>query len=290
MNNAIQPDTLILEGGSLKCAFTAGILDVFMAADYFPFTQLYGVSSGAMALSFYAANQPRNFISIARNLVEDDKFVSFTSVWSEQGMMNLQYLQRYTEANFPLDEAAATKRLKGRKAIIVTASHEDATSHYHEAKQGKWKRYLMASAALPFITKGRVKINGAWHFDGGYTDALPIQKALENGAKNILLIRTRPLTSRIDRSYTDYFGSYWHSDNEALSELFYHGHELYNASADFLASPPPKGVTWAQIAPKEALATDRMMVWKSHVDEDYRQGLEAGLSWLHHWSYGQEED
>ena len=40
--NKMNFDALVLEGGSLKCAFTAGILDVLMDSDFPEFKYYYG--------------------------------------------------------------------------------------------------------------------------------------------------------------------------------------------------------------------------------------------------------
>ena len=48
-------DTLLLEGGSLRCAFTAGVLDAFAAVGFGDFNRIYAVSAGAMAVTSFLA-------------------------------------------------------------------------------------------------------------------------------------------------------------------------------------------------------------------------------------------
>ena len=107
-------DTLVLEGGSLKCAFTAGILDVLMDTDYPEFKSYYGVSSGSMAMSYLLSKQRSHFIKVTRALVEDPNFISYRNTFSQQGLMNLDFLQRYVNDTFPFDEAAADRNSEGK--------------------------------------------------------------------------------------------------------------------------------------------------------------------------------
>ena len=40
---------------------------------------------------------------------------------------------------------------------------------------------LVASSSLPMVTRGKVKFRGEWMFDGGYSDPLPLDKAIGDG-------------------------------------------------------------------------------------------------------------
>ena len=275
-----QPDTLVLEGGALRCAFTAGILDVFMAHKFMPFKRLIGVSSGAMAMSFYASGQSRHFIQISRAMVEDPDFISYSGVWSEDGMMNLRHLQRYTDSHYPLNEEAVRNRLHDADIQIVVASKETGEARYLTPSPGAWRQQLLASATLPFITQGRVEIDGHWMFDGGYADPIPVERALACGSKDVLVIRTRPAAERVDQSYIDWFGTWWYRDNPALRRLFANWHKNYNRIADMLAAPAPPGLHWTQLAPPQALASDGYAPKHADVDLDYRLGLEIGMEYL----------
>ena len=79
MANSSTFDTLIIEGGSLRCAFTAGVLDAFAAVDFMPFHTYYGVSAGSMALTAFMSGQRKHFIDLASQLVDDGHFISFYS-------------------------------------------------------------------------------------------------------------------------------------------------------------------------------------------------------------------
>ena len=98
-------DTLILEGGSLRCAFTAGVLDTFAVVGYDRFQQYYAVSAGTMALTSFLSGQRKHFIDVACHMVEDGEFIRFSSAFKEEGMMNLAHLFDHVRRNRPLERS-----------------------------------------------------------------------------------------------------------------------------------------------------------------------------------------
>jgi predicted patatin/cPLA2 family phospholipase len=273
-------DALVLEGGSLKCAFSAGILDVMLDANFPEFQYYYGVSSGSMAMSYFIAKQRKNFIKVSRALVENPEFLSYKNTFSEQGLMNLDFLKGYVNDSFPFNEAAADNNSQGKTVVIVATDHKTGEPHYLKPSEGKWLNYMMASSTLPMITKGKTNVDGTWMFDGGYSDGIPLKKAIADGAKNILVIRTRPAKMKIDKSYVSLMAEYWNYDNDNISDLFSQGYKRYNKCVDFLNGPKPEGINWHQIAPPTELRSDGFYLHVQDVDADYRLGLEMGLNFL----------
>ena len=59
-----------------------------------------GVSSGAMALSYYIANQYKQYFSISSSVFSNVKFLNYKNTFSEQGYMNLSFLEKYVKKNY----------------------------------------------------------------------------------------------------------------------------------------------------------------------------------------------
>ena len=273
-------DTIILEGGSLKCAFTAGILDILLDFDYPVFEHYFGVSSGSMAMSYFISKQKKHFIKVARAVVEDANFISYTNTFSEQGLMNLEYLEKYVESTFPFDEDAADLNSKEKNVRIITTDYKSGEPHYLEPKKGRWLNYMMASGTLPIETRGRTLVDGTWMFDGGYSDPIPVKEAINQGSKSILVIRTRPTDIKIQQSYFSMLAEYWNYDKPAVAKLFKESYDIYNETVDFLNGPQPEGIDWHIIAPDKELKSDGYYLQKDDIDADYRLGLEAGLEFI----------
>jgi len=273
-------DTIILEGGSLKCAFTAGILDVFLDNEFIDFENLYGVSSGSMAMSYFISRQRKNFITVTRALVENPEFLSYRNSFTSSGLMNLDFLEEYVRETFPFDEDKALKNIEGKTVKIIATDKMTGKPHYITPTKENWINVLMASATLPFITKGETIVDGVKLFDGGYSDPIPVREAIKNGSKKILVIRTRPSDVRLDQSYVSWLAEYWNYDNDAISDLFHNSYKTYNDRAEFLCGEKPEGIDWHVISPPEPLKSDGYYLYKEDVDADYRLGLEMGLDFL----------
>ena len=74
---------LILEGGGFKTSFTAGVLDAFMLYGYRNFDVVVAVSGGALAGSYYLANQFGDYYNSMKDFCKDPNFISFSKAFSE---------------------------------------------------------------------------------------------------------------------------------------------------------------------------------------------------------------
>ena len=280
MNPKQSYDALVLEGGSLRCAFTAGVLDAFATVGFNPFESYYAVSAGSMALTSFLSGQRKHFINVASKLVEDGEFIRFTSAFSEEGLMNLAHLAHVVRSSDPIDWDAAYTAIEGKRLSIVAADCETGEPHYLHPEKGNWMRLVLASCTLPLLTRGRIQVCGRWVFDGGYADAIPLNRAVADGNQRIVVVRTRPSGLQIEQGTLDWLASYWFRDNEAIAKLFESSHEQYNRVLDQLRTGGNGTATWAEIAPYAPLQSDGYSVSVGDLRADYRHGMEAGLDWL----------
>ena len=280
MNPKQSYDALVLEGGSLRCAFTAGVLDAFATVGFNPFESYYAVSAGSMALTSFLSGQRKHFINVASKLVEDGEFIRFTSAFSEEGLMNLAHLAHVVRSSDPIDWDAAYTAIEGKRLSIVAADCETGEPHYLHPEKGNWMRLVLASCTLPLLTRGRIQVCGRWVFDGGYADAIPLNRAVADGNQRIVVVRTRPSGFQIEQGTLDWLASYWFRDNEAIAKLFESSHEQYNRVLDQLRTGGNGTATWAEIAPYAPLQSDGYSVSAGDLRADYRHGMEAGLDWL----------
>jgi len=283
MNPKPPYDTLILEGGSLRCAFTAGVMDALLLLGPMKFERMFGVSAGSMVMATYLSGQYKHFYRISRELVEDGTFIRFSSAWSKEGLMNLSHLRAHVMRHAPLDLDTLGVAQKSTQAIVVTTDLETGKPRYIEPHGRDWMDALMASSSLPMVTRGKVQFRREWMFDGGYSDPLPLEKALDMGGRRILVVRTRPMGDHASQSYVDSFGMYWHRHNKVLAPLFLEGYERYNDTVDrLLRGGDNHGRTWEEIAPPYPLQTDAWTVGAKEVAQDYRLGVDTAMNWWAH--------
>ena len=82
---------------------------------------------------------------------------------------------------------------------------ESGNSEYIELDQDNYVDQLLATGSLPVLMREPILLDGLRKYDGGITDPLPVQKAYEYGAKDIVIIRTYEETfirkTKIEKSY-----------------------------------------------------------------------------------------
>ncbi len=279
LNWFVKFDCLIIEGGGFKTAFTSGVLDAFISINYFPFKTLIGISGGAVAMSYFASNQYRYCIKSLRLLSKDDQFSNYKRTFGEKGYLDIDYLATVASQKVPFDMDLALERTKNKEVVIVATDRKKGLPVYFNPTKKDWVQKVIASSTLPFATKGVHKLNGRSYFDGGWSDPLPVKWAYANGAKKILVIRTKPRGIREKQSWSDYFGSKYYRTESALSKVFESNFNTYNDAADFLENPP-KDLVVEQIDPKFLLKSGVYSYSKKTLMLDYRYGVDKGLFFL----------
>jgi len=275
----VNYDCLIIEGGGFKTAFTAGVIDAFIAVDYNPFQTLVGVSGGSVALSYYLSKQYRFCINAMKILSKDNQFANYKRTFSKKGYLDIDYISTVASKKVPFDIKLALKNGKDKQVYIVATDRKNGTPQYLQPDSKNWIECVIASSTLPFATKGVHKLNGKSYFDGGWSDPLPVEWVSKKGAKNILVLRTKPLNHKLKQSWADYFGSKYFKSTPKLSETFEKAFEKYNNSLDFMMNPP-KGVKVTQVSPKRFLDSGTYSYSKKSLMSDYRYGLDKGINLL----------
>lgn len=266
----------------MRCAFTAGVMDALMLLGPMRFQRTLGVSAGAMVMASYLAGQHKYFVRVVRELLGEGEFIRFSAAFSDEGVMNLAHLKRHVMVHAPLDLKALQEAQRTTQAWVVMTHAGTGKAMYVQPQSDAWLNALVASATLPMWTRGQVKWGNDWVFDGGYSDPLPLDKALDLGAKRILVVRTRPSGDHITQSTTDYLASWWFQDRPGINKLFEKGHLAYNGTVDRLfEGGDDQGRRWEEIAPPVPLRSDSMTVGPTEVMADYRLGLDMALTW---WS------
>ncbi len=270
---------LVIQGGGFRTAFSAGVLDAFMAMNHERHDLYVSVSGGAVTLSYYLAKQYGNCIGAIRLLAEDPEFINMRKLMSETGYMNIDLLRFVAEDEEPLDLHKAFSNSEKSKVHFVLTDRESAEATYPVPSMADWLDLVMASSTLPFVTKGKHMIHGKEYFDGGWSDPIPVRFAYEQGARDICIIRTSPAAMKLTQSWPDYIGSWYFRNNKALSDCFAHTHEIYNDSIDFILDPPKDSVI-QQIAPLSLLKSGTYSYSRESILEDYRYGVQMGMDFL----------
>lgn len=184
-----EKSALVLEGGSLRCMFSAGVLDVMMEAGA-AFDGLFGVSAGALTGVNYVSRQPGRTAEVNLKYVNDKRYLGVRNLLLHRSIFNFDFLfGEVCDTLVPLDRAAfetspcrftavATSCLTGQP---VFSEKSTATDIYTS---------IRASASLPLLAP-MVRVEGVPCLDGGVSLSIPYMRALEEGYGKVVVITTR---------------------------------------------------------------------------------------------------
>lgn len=184
---------LVVEGGGMKCAYNAGILDAFMDHNI-TFDYCIGVSGGAgNTASFVAGQRGRNIRFYTEHIHSSDYF-GIKCLLKTGGLFGLQYIYgdlTNSSGNDPLDFSAVMKNPAEFQVVVTNALTGEAEYFGKEDMAQDDYRLLMASSAIPAACRP-VVINGIPYYDGGIGDAIPVRHAMEEGCSRLVVLLSKP--------------------------------------------------------------------------------------------------
>jgi predicted patatin/cPLA2 family phospholipase len=270
---------LILEGGGFKTSFSAGVMDAFQMQSHNPFDSYIGVSGGCIAISYFLSKRYGYFYQCMRTLCQDERFVKYSKAFTD-GLMNLDFFYDIAYKEFPFDFETAMRSLKGKDYYIVLTNSSNGATEYHQPTLENWVDMTIAASTVPMLTKGKHVVNGIHYSDGGISDPVPVKWAVENGATDIVLIRTTHHDFKPSRLRPEYFASKFIRANQKIKDDVENFQNKIKESIDYIDALP-EHIKVDQIAPKVVLNSNIFTNSVKNIELDYRTGLEAGLNYIH---------
>ena len=175
---------LVLEGGGMKCAYGAGILDCFQEAGI-EFDYCIGVSAGSgNGMSFLARQHGRNLRFYTEH-TSDPRYFGLKPLIEEGGIFGIEFIYNELSKSTgkdPLDYETFAANPCDFEVVATDAETGKAVYFQKSDIQKDDYRVIMCSACLPAVTKP-VHFRGRYYFDGGVADSIPCDRAFERGEK-----------------------------------------------------------------------------------------------------------
>lgn len=181
---------LVLEGGGMRGVFTCGVLDYLMDHDIrFPYT--IGVSAGACnGLSYMSRQRGRAKYSNI-DLLEKYNYIGLRFLLKKRNIIDFDLLfTEFPEHILPYDYDAYFT--SPERYVMVTTNCLTGEANYFEEKQDKARviDIARASSSLPFVCP-IAYVDGIPMLDGGIVDSIPLQRAMNDGFMNNVVVLTR---------------------------------------------------------------------------------------------------
>lgn len=273
---------LVIEGGGMRGIFPAGVLDSFMAADFNPFDLYIGVSAGVLNLGSYVSGQRGRNWRIFVQLGTEHDFVSWRKFLRGGHYLDLDWMWAQ-EPRDPFDIGRALKHIADKQFLITVTDVQTGRAEFVRPELDSWFVYAKASSAIPLLYRGFVEINGRLYCDGGVANPLPVQEAYRRGARQIVVLRTRPLDCSKRQAWGVKLAAYFFPKYPQLQQAIRQQYERYQAAVRWLADPPADCDVF-QIAPPHHLRTTRTTQDAAILKTDYELGQHYGKIALSHLS------
>ena len=279
----MQNLTLILEGGALRSLYTSGVLDVLMKynieANY-----VLGVSAGALTGMNYVSKQAGRSAKINIENCDNSRYIGMKALRKEGGIIGYNYLFDDLSQNaYPFDYEKF--KFSDQKFIPVITNCEKGITEYVEKNECKDDifKVVQASSSMPLCSK-MVKIGGSHYLDGAVTMPIPVDWAIEQNHKNILVVLTRDREYRkpeISNTMKSMYKRVYHKYPKLVENLCTMP-ERYNKLKEHINDLEKQGRIMV-IAPKEPVTVSRLEKDKEKLKKLYEDGkkdMEEGIDKL----------
>ncbi len=265
----------------MRGIFSAGVLDAFFEYNFDPFQIYIGVSAGACNLSSQVAGQYQRNLRVYTNQMLRPEFISIIKFLRGGHYMDLDWLWQTFQREDPLDVVAAEQATQTKTFIIVCTSVRTGRAVYLRPRADTWLDQIKASSSVPLFYRDGSYVNGERLMDGGVADPLPVQEAMRQGAREIVVIRSRPRGYVKSAGFETYLTSLLFKRYAELSGAIRRQPLVYRNAVSLITNPP-EGVTIHHIAPARSLKTHRTSRDLNALKSDYQLGREQGKAALLH--------
>lgn len=266
--------TLVIEGGATRAAYASGAAEALHRSGLVP-DAIYGTSAGAAIGAWFGAGQPHVGIRTWDRLTDRD-LMSFRRI-AGASVPVLDFRRLYGEY-YPMlfgMDVAALRRAPYPIMVTITDAHK-AESHYVDIRKAPNPFLLLhATSALPVVSEAPVMMEGRAWVDGGMTDPIPLQRAIEDGWRDIIVLLNRPMGERSPepRIVTRLVGRRFPQLSEATAK-----HHAYHNASVHLAESPPEGVRVRIVRPAVDLGISRFTRELDLVHRAIEQGQRDGAA------------
>jgi predicted patatin/cPLA2 family phospholipase len=268
---------LIVEGGGLRGAFSAGVLAELEQHQALDFDCCYATSAAAPSAAYWLAGQIEDAVHIWQHFTSGSQLISPGRLLRGRSIMDLDRLVGVFEKWVPLN----TERLTSSRTLFVTVTNcTNGCAEYIPIEPDNAFALLKASMALPVAYGPSVLVRGVPYIDGGLTDSIAIDTVIATSPSRTLVVLTQPHGYRkkpapvAARLMARYYRQY-----PALESAFGNRYKIYNSSVTLVEALESKG-TIDVIRPAHPLPASRLSRDQGLIRSTLEAGRKAARDWL----------
>lgn len=182
--------SLILEGGTLRAIFSAGVMDALLDNNI-TFPYCIGVSAGITNGVSYISKQKGRNLEVVTKYRNDNRYLSYRNFLRCKSIFGLDFVFDEIPNNLIPFDMDTYRKYPGKVLVGVTNAHTGKTEYLNGKDLDDKATMLRATCAIPLLFPV-IKINGKEYYDGGLCDPIPIKKAIADGNTKHLIVLTQP--------------------------------------------------------------------------------------------------
>lgn len=261
-------------GGGMRGIFSAGIYDCMIDRNFVP-DYCIGVSAGSANLSSFIAHQKGRTYRFYTKYSQRKDYMSFDNFIKKGYYLDLDYIYS-TLSNADGEDPLYVEKMQEQRTQlkIVTTSAQSGKPVYFDKNTILHDdlSVIKASCCLPFFCK-TIDVGGSKYYDGGVSDPIPLDKAIEDGCDKIIVVLTKPKSFRKRQEHFLPIIKLAMKDAPKAFETLKIRHELYNASLEKAIQYEKEGKAII-IAPEDCYGVDTLTKDVSALDKLYKEGYD----------------
>lgn len=182
--------SLILEGGTLRPIFSAGVMDALLD-EQIMFPYCIGVSAGISNGFSYISRQKRRNLDIVEQYRNDPRYIGYRNFLRYRSLFGLDFIFGEIPGQLIPFDMEVFQSYTGKLLVGVTNAETGQPEYIDGLQIDEAMTMLRATCAIPMFFPA-IEMNGSKYYDGGLIDPIPIRKAVEDGNDKHLIILTQP--------------------------------------------------------------------------------------------------
>jgi predicted patatin/cPLA2 family phospholipase len=268
---------LVLEGGTLRGLFSAGVMDAFLSRGI-EFPYIVGVSAGVTNAVSYVSKQYGRTLDYLQKYRNDPRYMSMRNFIREGAYFGLDFaFSKIPNELVPFDYDTF-HAYSGTILAGVTNARTGRMEYKDVQSDTRDWNILRASCAIPGYFPPIV-IDDKEYFDGGLCCPIPYAKALHDGCDKLVIVLTNPAgyVRKLKLSYIA-MSQLMKRKFPALEDLFLARYRIYNRQIKRIDELEAAGIATV-IRPPRPLSsfekdTEKMReMWQDGVDIGMRVEL-----------------
>ncbi|MFC7061386.1 patatin-like phospholipase family protein [Halobacillus seohaensis] len=263
---------LVLEGGGMRGAYTAGVLDFFLDKNlHFPY--VVGTSAGACNGGSYVARQRERNYKAMVEYGDHPEYISYKRMLTGKQLFGMDFIfDTLPNSLVPFDYEAFMNR--STTFVVGTTDMVSGKPLYHQEfpDRSSLLQVMRAASSLPLIAPS-ITYLGNELMDGSISDPIPIKQSIQSGNKKHVIVLTRNEGYIKSKMRGDWYFQRKYKKFPKFADALKKRHQIYNKTLQTIQKLESNHEAFV-IRPLERLKVSRIERNTEKLHQLYIQGYD----------------